>query len=204
MDLQEFDKKLQKQEIGTGRPFVCNGSPLNCEVMLVGLNSAVKGIFSDYWQPENGGFYKEKWFEAYKSERKSDGKKPTQTRQKIECLFKKIQQHNNGSRHQIKLLQTNLYCQQSSSFNKLNDEDKDSSLFNLLLKAIQPKVIISHGKAINVYLWNLIGCNFKKNEWLEDNEIFNFQTSVYCRDHLSRGISKSNWKKLIDNKLMEK
>jgi len=42
------------------RPFVCNGNPLETEVLIVGYNSAVSTSFWKYFNPENG-FDEDKW-----------------------------------------------------------------------------------------------------------------------------------------------
>ena len=52
------------------RPFVCDGSPLDCRVFLVGINPATEmsGNFWDFWD-DDSGFNKEKWRERYDEER---------------------------------------------------------------------------------------------------------------------------------------
>ena len=48
------------------RPFVCDGSPLDCEIFIVGANAATAmGDFWDFWHP-GVGMDKAAWFEAYK------------------------------------------------------------------------------------------------------------------------------------------
>jgi hypothetical protein len=44
MNLDEFDKtlwELMKKQSPDLRPFVCEGSPLECEILIVGFNPAV-------------------------------------------------------------------------------------------------------------------------------------------------------------------
>ena len=52
------------------RPFVCNGSPLECGAFIVGINPAseMSGDFWDFWS-DSCGFDKPAWFNKYKIER---------------------------------------------------------------------------------------------------------------------------------------
>lgn len=177
MHLEEFDKKLKEFDIvKNGRPFVCNGSPLECNIFLVGHNSATEGLFWEFWEPQNGGFDKCSWYKKFKKEK--DLKRKT-TRKRIEIFFDEFK-----SNSKIRLLQTNLYCYPSSIKTDIPDEHKRSNVFNFLLKTIKPKAIIAHGKEISTYLCNLNGDGFKKDK-LFSAEILNFNTEIYCRNHLA-------------------
>lgn len=183
MNLSEFDIKLQDLNIAEkGRPFVCDGSPLECNTFLVGHNSATEGLFEDFWDPTNGGFRKKDWLERF--QRDNEINKKT-TRRRIELFFNEFNETNG----KIRLLQTNLYCYPSSRRKDIPDEMKRSNVFNFLLKSIRPKAIIAHGKEINTYLWNLFGKGFKKNEWISV-KFFGLDTKIYCIDHLAKpGVS---------------
>jgi hypothetical protein len=63
------------------RPFVCNGSPLESGVFIIGFNPAteMRGDFWDYWRSEYG-FDKTAWFKAYMEERQVRPLKPGKTR----------------------------------------------------------------------------------------------------------------------------
>ena len=189
MDLLDFDKKLKKVSGETGRPFICNGSPLDCNVFIVGLNPVVDNSFWDNWNPHQGGFHKKNWLEMYDQKRD----KRTTTRNRLESFWHKFNKSDS-----TQLLETNLYRANSNRANEIPKKDKDSSVFNFLLQVIEPNVIIGHGKNISRYLWHLSGCPFEKKTWCE-TEIWGFKTNIYCRDHLSYQLSNKDCEKLIDN-----
>ena len=66
------------------RPFVCDGSPLDCDVFIVGYNPATKmdGDWWRFWKP-NYGYQKDEWFKEYCAQR---GGKVSKTRAKIENI----------------------------------------------------------------------------------------------------------------------
>ena len=102
MTLKKFDKELRNLDINEkARPFVCDGSPLDCNTFLIGHNSSTDGLFWDFWKPESVGFKKDEWLKEYKS--KNDFNRKT-TRRRIEIFFEEFANTN------IQLLQTNLYC----------------------------------------------------------------------------------------------
>lgn len=62
------------------RPFVCDGSPLDCEIFIVGANAATAmGDFWDFWLP-GVGMDKAAWFAAYKAARAQKPLAPGKTR----------------------------------------------------------------------------------------------------------------------------
>ena len=70
MNLQEFDKRLREMTPKDARPFLCEGSPLDCEVFLVGLNPRTTTPFWLYWDVSYG-CKKQEWRKAYLTERGS-------------------------------------------------------------------------------------------------------------------------------------
>ena len=63
------------------RPFVCEGSPLDCDLALIGFNPATSlaADFWDFWSSHDG-FDKVRWFDTYKSERRTKPLRPGRTR----------------------------------------------------------------------------------------------------------------------------
>lgn len=147
--LEAFDAKLR--EI-TGmdekvRPFVCKGSPLDCQVFIVGFNPATANVsFWDFWKPPYG-FDKRAWQRAYKIARKapplaSQGKarglkSQSNTRQRIECIVQ--------AAHPVKCLETNIYATPSRKQKDLRKESQLTKVFDFLLEYIQPRVVFVHG-----------------------------------------------------------
>ena len=79
MTLTEFEESLVEL-IGRPtklRPFVCEGSPLQCDLFLVGFNPATEMAcdFWDHWKT-SVGFDRAAWFQAYLADRKTRPLKP--------------------------------------------------------------------------------------------------------------------------------
>ncbi len=70
-DLAKFDTELRQLLEKNARPFVCDGSPLACDIFLVGANpaTAMNRPFWEFWD-SNDGFDKKAWYIEYKRERK--------------------------------------------------------------------------------------------------------------------------------------
>jgi hypothetical protein len=92
------------------RPFVCDGSPLDCDVALVGYNPAtiLDADFWDFWLPEIG-FDKARWFETYKAERISRPLKPGKKRRNAVSPTRKRIELFVGGLGNHRCIETNLY-----------------------------------------------------------------------------------------------
>ena len=179
--IRQFDSELRKVSNNDERPFICDGSPLQCNVFIVGLNPVSKTPFWNYWHPEKG-FNRNEWFEAYLKERKG---KPTPTRKKLQYFHEEFR-----NSEKIRLLETNIYSNSSKRAGGLKEEDMSSQTFNFLLKVIKPKAIIAHGKTIRRYIWHLSGCSFDNlDKWTGERKVFDFKTRIYGRHHLSFQLS---------------
>lgn len=149
MTLDEFESELRRL-IGKPtrlRPFVCDGSPLDCPVMLVGLNPASKmrKDFWDFWRP-GIGFDKAAWFECYLRERAAEPLAPGRTRRHaISPTRRNIEAFGDGA-GAVKVLETNIFAVPSESPDTLEGEDADTRPFEWLLRAVKPRVIVAHGK----------------------------------------------------------
>ena len=140
--LGEFEAKLREliDDPTNLRPFVCEGSPLECKIFIVGINPATT-LRRTFWQDwESGyGFRKARWFEHYKKERIAKGKCPiSPTRQRIEWIVE--------AANPIKVLETNLYATSSAKASLLRKNDRDMKPFSLLYHTICPSVIFVHAK----------------------------------------------------------
>lgn len=129
------------------RPFVCEGSPLDCSVFLVGLNPATS-LAADFWQfwDADRGYDKARWFRHYLAERAAEplklGKKSrpavSPTRRNIEAFVEGA----GGAR----VLETNIYAKASDDLKSLAPASRELAPFRFLIDAIRPKVIVVHGK----------------------------------------------------------
>ena len=140
MNLQTFEAHL-RELIGDPtplRPFVCDGSPLECEIFLVGIEPAteLKKGFWDFWKT-GYGFDREAWFATYLQERRDTGKRPVSpTRRNMD--------HFLAGAEGAKVLETNVFAGPRPRYRK--DGSEVRAPFRFLLEAIQPKVIFVHGK----------------------------------------------------------
>jgi hypothetical protein len=149
MTLDEFELKLAEL-IGRPtelRPFVCEGSPLACDVFLVGFNPATT-MQADFWQfwREGYGYDKVAWFQRYLDERAAKPLKPGRTRrQKISATRRNIENFVEGAAG-VRVLETNIHAAASGDMKSLDPASRRMAPFNFLLDVIRPKVIVVHGK----------------------------------------------------------
>ena len=192
MSLTNFAKELKVllNQHDKARPFICDGNPLDCIVFIVGINAATE-IERDFWSSWSNktGFNKQDWLESYVYERsikklnanRTRRNKLSNTRQRIEWMVNSIKPFNT--------LETNLFVKATSSSIELKKNDRDSQIFEFLLKTIKPQVIFIHGKEVKDYFLK----NFKV-ELTEDKpnivEILGIKTNVIPMKHLSRGWSE--------------
>jgi hypothetical protein len=147
-DLGAFERELQAL-IGRPtdlRPFVCDGSPLECSTFIVGLNPATT-LTKDFWHfwRTGTGFDKAAWFEEYKRERqvlplktgKSRRNAISNTRRVIEWVIEEA-----GPVH---CLETNIYSLPTAKAVDLSEKQRVTAPLDFLLEKIRPRVIVTHG-----------------------------------------------------------
>jgi hypothetical protein len=139
----------------TLRPFICDGNPVDSKIFIVGINPAtqMKSSFWDYYQGEK--FNKTKWLDDYIKHRKEKGKTKTlsPTRSKIEKLVQ-----NSFAEYQC--LETNVYSKPSSNMKDLGDKDKNTDIFNFLIRSVKPKALFIHGKDPAEFIKNEFNIRF--------------------------------------------
>lgn len=149
MTLDEFELKLAEL-IGRPtdlRPFVCEGSPLACEVFLVGFNPAT-GMQADFWQFWRPGYGYDKlaWFQRYLDERATKPLKPGRTRrQKVSATRRNMESFIVGAAG-VCVLETNIFAAASDDMKSLDSARREVAPFMFLLDVIRPKVVVVHGK----------------------------------------------------------
>jgi hypothetical protein len=199
MTNQEFESKL-KGLMGDRnlRPFVCEGSPLDCQIFIVGYNPATEmsQSFWSFWSSETG-FNKQAWFEAYKKERalkpltpgKTRRNSLSNTRQRIEWIVEAAQP--------IKCLETNLYGKATEEAKALSKSEQDSSIFEFLIQEVRPKVMFLHGVNTSRKVEDLTNCKIEPGmDNVTEVSIYSWQTRVIADSHLSYGWSQDNARKL--------
>jgi hypothetical protein len=118
------------------RPFVCDGSPFECKVFIVGFNAAteIPVSFWKHWHP-GFGFCKQAWFADYLKHR--DGR-VSNTRRVIDLAVAAVKSTS--------CLETNLYAVATPRATDLARESRTTKIFEFLLRAIRPEVVVVHGK----------------------------------------------------------
>jgi hypothetical protein len=121
------------------RPFVCNGSPLDCKVFVVGFNAAteMREPFWKFWRT-GCGFEKDRWLKVCENNRKRQGRRTrlSPTRYRLDLIGKEVSA----------VLETNLYWVPSRRARDLQRGQRNIEPFCWLLKAISPHLVIVHGK----------------------------------------------------------
>lgn len=133
----------------TLRPFVCEGSPLDCGVFIVGFNPATEmsADFWKFWTP-GYGFNKAAWFDAYKAERLNKPLRPGKARRNAVSPTRRAIDWICESASPLRCLETNIYATASLDMNSLGHEDRDAATFMFLVETIKPSVIVAHGKTL--------------------------------------------------------
>jgi hypothetical protein len=182
--LEVFDAKLREATSMDEhvRPFVCEGSPLDSQIFIVGFNPATEVEFWRFWSALNG-FDKQEWLKEYRQQRAAAGKdRPSNTRRAIEWIVE--------AARPVRCLETNLHCISSRKEKDLAPQWRSTAIFDFLLETIRPPVILVHGKKARTHLQGLLRCceielwKARSVSWGSRKII------VYAGPHLSRGWSE--------------
>lgn len=204
MDRKEFNEiLLQKMndEWSNFRPFVCEGHPFDCSVMILGVNPASKMDFNfnSFWDASSG-FQKAKWEKEYLASRENG--KSSKTRRGIETINSEITP--------LKTFETNIYAYPTKNVKELKAVfNNDPTLKTLASRPFQwflenltdLKVVLIHGsdaaKAFNEYYPS----NLFKSELnglpFSCNEIVDLPNKkIVFTQHLSYQTSIEKWKQI--------
>lgn len=149
--LFELDQRISQVAEASGkarseiRPFVCDGSPLDSSIFIVGTNPASTVPWEEYWDWKIGRFDKERWMARYVEERiklkAAQGKTRIHpvslTRRRLELFGKSIPHY--------KILETNVYAVPTSSESELSNDDLNVNIFKYLVEVIGPSAMFVHG-----------------------------------------------------------
>jgi len=180
MCLEQFQNELASiiGRPSDHRPFVCDGNPFDCAIMLVGSNAATKLLkgFWEYWSPTYG-FDKTQCLSNYIIERKyrEEHFEISPTRRRIEWICQ--------SAAPARCVETNLYSIASKRTAELKSEDKGTKVLALLIEKVKPLVIFVHGKEATVYFEGLCRHKFVDGH-PERYLISDLRTTVISGSHL--------------------
>lgn len=129
------------------RPFVCDGSPLECDAFVVGINPATS-MSADFWQfwRSDYGFDKAAWFEAYLQDRKLQPMKPGKTRRNSVSNTRRVIDWILEEASPVRCLETNIYAAPTEQAVDLPPEQRITTPFDYLLEKLQPRLIVVHGE----------------------------------------------------------
>ena len=129
------------------RPFACDGSPLSCNVFLVGSNPATP-MYRSFWEfwSDDFGFDKASFMQAYREARTERGElRTSKTRHTLEWVV--------DASAPTRCLETNVYAKPTSGgVRNLGPEDLNSEPLRYLLDWIKPGLIIGHGRTARRHL----------------------------------------------------
>lgn len=146
--LDDFERNLASL-IGNPtdlRPFVCDGSPLDCKAFIVGVNPATE-MSADFWHfwRSGYGFDKPAWYEAYKVERQQRPLKPGKTRRNPISNTRRVIEWILEEANPVPVLETNIYAAPTEQALDLTSAQRLTAPFDFLMESIQPRVIVVHG-----------------------------------------------------------
>ena len=126
------------------RPFVCDGFPDTCEVLVIGNNPATR-LTVDWWSfwTDTSGFDYEHFLEVYKTERHKAGKRSelSPTRWRLNRIRDKG----------LNCIETNVSSNEGSD--GIKDKISNHDVLKVLLNKMPSlKGIIAHGKVAHKYL----------------------------------------------------
>ncbi len=173
--IREVSEALPEEDKKIFRPFLCQGSPVDCEVFLIGHNPGVVTFFWDFWDKKKG-CDREGLLNQYIHYNNRLGP----TRRKIQILVEVLKPYN--------VLDTNIFHIYSKELSKLPKDRRDSSICDYLIANIKPKLIVVHGAEAIRHLSGLSKESLSRDT-LTSVKLFGATTYVYSGCHLARHYS---------------
>jgi hypothetical protein len=197
--LKELEDELQKYLASDPclRPFICEGSPFDCQLFIVGINPAtiLSKPFMTYWQP-GYGFDKATWMEDYKAERSRQRSASGKRRRNALSNTRRVIEWVTEAVYPIRCLETNIISNPTPSLKELKEEvdegKTDISILEWLIEKIHPKAVLIHGKYTMQHLW----LEKPTPEFYTWDKLPNWNISAMCVPHFSRGWSEASAKQL--------
>lgn len=155
ISLGEIDRQIRRltAESASCRPFLCDGSPIGCEVAQVGINPSTLTPFWRFWNSKSG-CNKDGWIEDYKS--RNGRLLPTRDRIEVLCC----------SLEPLRCLELNLSHHYAKSEAELSKEQlADTAVFDYMLQAIKPRLLVVHGNKPIRHLERVLGVVLAKDSF---------------------------------------
>lgn len=177
-------RKLLREDI-VSRPFLCKGSPIGCEVVLIGINPATETPFWEFW--DENGCDKEAWLRKYLE---LEGTY-SPTRKRIEFIVDELAP-------EVKALELNLFPYSSPRESKLPKELRDRRVFDYVLTLADPKLMFVFGASPTKELSAVLGCPLAFRAYTRVS-YGGKSFDVYVDHHLSFQWKDANLKKLAQD-----
>lgn len=127
------------------RPFVCHGSPIECDVFIVGTNPATAAVpFWAFWSAERGFDY-DAWLAEYQRQRQvPDGPRKRSAMSPTRRMITRFTQAiHTQTAHRV--LETNVFAKPTRRAADLAEDARDARAFEFLLRKLKPRVLVVHG-----------------------------------------------------------
>ena len=149
---EQLDSTLRKLlKVGyPSRPFVCSGSPFECEVAVVGANPSSSTCFWPYWDAASG-FDRDGWRKAYAKDPANDAKL---SRHAIDALVAALLP--------TRTIELNAYPYIERQYKDLRSTLKDTGVLEYMLSAIAPRVVYSSGHVASNVVAKLLAVDRRK------------------------------------------
>lgn len=137
------------------RPFVCEGSPLDCKAFIVGFNPATEtdADFWGFWRAGTG-FDKAAWLQHYKEQRQLRPLEPGKRRRRTVSPSRGVIEWILQDARPIPILETNIHAVATATQDELAEEDQRTDVFDFLMASIRPRLIVTHGNRARDHLWS--------------------------------------------------
>ena len=186
---EQLERHMPKPDPGV-RPFVCDGSPLDCPVFVVGSNPATQMPFRQYWKPDEGGFQKRKFMNDYLQKGRTK-LHPTITRARLALIGENV-----------RTIETNIYPMASKERASLKPEYRNTEIFRFLFRTLKPTLVWAHGADAQRFFSDELRCESWKEGELNEAEWQNHPFWLLVTPHLSRRVRDDQvreWARLVSN-----
>ena len=176
-NLATFERELRAAACdSTGWPFLCDGSPFDCQIFVVGINPASDMSLWPFWSNATG-VNRKAWLEAY---RKKYGRiRPT--RHRINWLVEAAKP--------ARVLETNIFSSHSRRERDLRKHLRTSEVFDFLIDKLKPKIMFVHGRSTIRYIERVMSTVLHHGEF----KILNYRGMTM---HVLSNRHLYNWKRI--------
>lgn len=165
------------------RPFACKGNPYKCRIFIVGTNPSPKmetPFLANYWSDSKEFFYDE-FYASY------DAQNPKgRTRFRLEQFV--------CGAGPIPCLETNIYATPGET---LAEDEKNTAIFEFLLREIKPDVIYLYRAPASQYFQNRFDCEVYNDRFTTTN-VFGHETHI-LRSRPSRRFESISYDEVYAN-----